>query len=350
MSPLYAAQLQSREVTTITPPIKQCLQDWKELVKQVGSRETSILELVPRKAHYIGYMDSSKSAVGGVWTNGTKSLKEQWVWRLEWPQEVQNQLVSESNPSGTISINDLEMAGILLGWLALEYIIPDLKHAHIGMFCDNMSTVSWTNKKSTSTSTIAGHLLRALALRQHVNKSSPLSTVHIEGKKNTMADMASRSFNEPCFTNANKPFLQTFQSLFPLQTSSWREFSHPKKISYRVISCLLGKPLALASWTKITRPGKSIGSIGPHTQNNSESTTSSTTVTFNKKSSSSQHLLLGSGQATTGKELLSELLQSHKHSLPYQRPLNWLDNHPRSTKQKKLTTSQWHGKWKATKG
>ena len=349
MSPLYATYLQAKEFTTMTEPIKQCLKDWKELLKQVADRKTSVLELVPADPHYIGYVDSSKSAAGGIWTNGCKQLKQQWVWRLEWPKEIQDSLVSSKNKSGTISINDLEMASILMGWLILEQITPStLQGAHIGMFCDNMSTVSWTKKKSTSTSTLAGHLLRALALRQLVNRTSPLTTVHIEGKLNNMADDASRSFNDPQFSKSNTSFIQTFNTLYPLQNDSWQEYKVPKRLASRVISCLLGKPLAMASWVKITVQGINTGTTGQTTQEHSGKANSSMTAPSKSRSSSSQHLLQGSGQASSAKDVLSELRQSHKHWLPFPRPLNWLENYPQSTKQKKLTKHQWHGNWKGT--
>jgi len=66
----------------------------------------------------------------------------------------------------TISINDLEMAGVLLEqWLALEELVPDLTLANVGIQCDNSSTVHWSRKFSAR-SFCAGYLLRALALRQ----------------------------------------------------------------------------------------------------------------------------------------------------------------------------------------
>ena len=349
MSPLYATQFDTKEFITITKPIKQCLKDWKQMITIMNQRPTSVLELVHNTPHFIGYTDSSKSAIGGVWTHGKKSLQSQWVWRLEWPQEIQQRLNSKEHPKGSLSINDLEMAGLLMGWLVLEQIIPEsIQGAHIGLFCDNTSAVAWTNKHSTSTSIIAGHLLRALALRQHVNRTSPLTTVHIKGEANKMADVASRSFTDKIFTQTNTTFLQTFNKTFPLQKNSWREFHIPKKLASRVISCLRGEPLAMASWVKITRPEKNIGNAGKHTQDNSTSTHSWNNVQLKNKSSSSQHLLQGSGVATSAKEVLSELKQSHKHSQPYQRPSNWLGNAPRSSKQKKLTKHQWHGNWKAT--
>ena len=241
------------------------------------------------------------------------------------------------------------MAGLLMGWIILEHIIPEnMQGAHIGLFCDNMSTVAWTKKHSTSKSTVAGHLLRALALRQHVNHTSPLSTVHIKGTENKMADAASRSFIDPVFTNSNTPFIHTFNKLFPLQNDSWKEFHIQNKLASRVISCLLGKPLAMASWVKITRPEKNIGSTGQNTHDNSKLTNSLTHAHHKNKLSSSQLLLQGSGVATSAKVVLSELQQYHKRSQPFPRPWNWLGNAPQSSKQKKLTKQQWHGSWKDT--
>ena len=37
------------------------------------------------------------------------------VWRVNWPQEVRNRLVTQSNPHGDITNSDLEMLGALLG-------------------------------------------------------------------------------------------------------------------------------------------------------------------------------------------------------------------------------------------
>ena len=225
--PLYRAVATQQEKITISKNLNQCFKDWKLLIKAISKRLTSVLELVPHDPHYIGYVDSSKSAVGGVWTSGTKQIQPT-VWRLKWPAQIQQQLISASNKAGNLTINDLELAGILLAWLVLEKITPpSLQHAHTGIFCDNNSAVAWMQKKSTSTSTIAGHLLRAIALRQHTNKSTPLQVLHIPGKENSMADVASRSFNDNIFKTSNQNFLQNFSKLFPLQTNSWKEFHLP---------------------------------------------------------------------------------------------------------------------------
>ena len=59
---------------------------------------------------------------------------------------------------------DLELAGMVLGWLILELTINNLAFHHIGLFCDNTSAVAWTHKGSSSTSIPAARLLRFLFL------------------------------------------------------------------------------------------------------------------------------------------------------------------------------------------
>jgi hypothetical protein len=72
---------------------------------------------------YIGHCDASKLGAGGVWLSGTRTLSP-IVWRVEWPEDIRNNVVSFDNPSGTITNSDLEMAGMLLHFLVLEHLVP----------------------------------------------------------------------------------------------------------------------------------------------------------------------------------------------------------------------------------
>ena len=78
---------------------------------------------------------------------------------MEWPQDIQDDMITEANQTGTLTINDLELAGLVLGWLVLENVCANLLYKHIGSFCDNTSAVSWAFKGSTSTSIAAARLL-----------------------------------------------------------------------------------------------------------------------------------------------------------------------------------------------
>jgi hypothetical protein len=114
------------------------------------------------------------------------------VWRVEWPLDIQQNVVSFDSPNGTITNSDLEMAGMLLHYPVLEHMVS-LKHVHVAAWCDNTPTVSWTNKLSSSQAAIAGRLTQALALRIHANEASPFISVSIAGVDNTMADLSSRT-------------------------------------------------------------------------------------------------------------------------------------------------------------
>ena len=92
-------------------------------------------------------------------------------------------------------MNNLELAGVILGWLVLEKLVPNLRFKHVGMNCDNSTAVSWSNKYRTAKSIQAAQLLRLLSLRMHRQQVSPLLVIHISGDDNDMvADKSSRSF------------------------------------------------------------------------------------------------------------------------------------------------------------
>ena len=343
-SPIYHAMSSSKANIPITPQLRQALRDWSSLLRRIGSRPTNVLELIAKLPNYISYVDASGFGVGGVWIHGSSDIPHT-VWRREWPADITKRLVSTSNPKGDITNSDLEMAGVLLTWLVLEQIAPrSLQFAHVGIFCDNTPSVAWANRLTSSKSIVAGHLLRALALRQHIHRTSPLLTISIAGEANTMADVASRSFRDKRFNSpTNKTFCKTFNSIFPLQSNSWKEFHLSDKLFSRVTSCLRGKPLKMESWTKLPGDGKNIGLTGAPTQPPSITSPTSAKHPTCSETSSSQPSLLGSGLGTTVNRNALRFKPLQTRFQPTLRPLNWLENSPRSTKHKELTNSQWHG-------
>ncbi len=104
-----------------------------------------------------------------------------------WPKDIQEELVSDTNKKGTLTVNDLEMAGLLLQTLVLEHLVTDLKHQHAAAWVDNTSAVSWANKLAARQTKVAGRLLRTLALRMRINEASPMVTLSIAGKDNGWA-------------------------------------------------------------------------------------------------------------------------------------------------------------------
>jgi hypothetical protein len=113
-----------------------------------------------------------------------------------------------------LTINDLELAGAILNWLAIELQPINLHHEHVGTFCDNTSAVAWAYKLHTSQSIIAGKLLRMLSLRIHQCKASSVTPVHIAGEDNDMADIISRAFKNGKFFHANSNLTNYFNDNF----------------------------------------------------------------------------------------------------------------------------------------
>ena len=103
-----------------------------------------------------------------------------------------------------ITNNNLKLAGLVLGWLVLEYVGGDLTFKHIGRFWDKKSAVYWSYKGRNSTSIPASQLLRFLALRQYDHKSSSLTPMIIVGGNNEIVDITLRAFNNGKFVAAQK--------------------------------------------------------------------------------------------------------------------------------------------------
>jgi hypothetical protein len=332
MGPIDAELRGDRRLIRIKPNqhLRDALQDFGTLIKVLGRRPTHCREVVVDDPGYIGYCDASKLGAGGVWLSGTKQLAPV-VWRVEWPDDIRQQVVSFDNPSGTLTNSDLEMAGMVLHYLVLEHLVA-LKHVHVAAWCDNTPTVSWTNKLSSSKSAVAGRLARALAMRIHANEASPLISVSIAGVKNRMADVASRTFSRHSvaantFAISDTEFLQFFSDTFPLQNDSWSIFRMSDKLSLWIFSELRGTTSTLGSWLRITTRGSAIGRIGRSTSVPSvEWTPCSPMCQTPSESTSFLVSLSGSGEVTTGRAIKSELAPFKSRFVPSARPSNWMDS------------------------
>jgi len=227
LSPLIAQLAQKPKTkhykdrtTQLTKASRQALKDWHMLLPVALKSPTPCEDLVPALADFGGYCDASQMGAGGVWFGLERKLPP-IIWRIEFPPEIRKQMVTQSNPKGSISNSDLEMTGLLLQWIVLESI-TDLAHAHVACWCDNTPTVAWATKLLSSKAVKAAQILRILALRMLHCRAAPLTTLHVAGDTNKMADFASRSFE--AFPNTNN-FLTEFNKRFHLpQDASWNLF------------------------------------------------------------------------------------------------------------------------------
>ena len=306
--------------------VRDMLEDFRTLLREATKEPIHCRELVPALPDYLGHCDACKSGAGGEWHSGTLSL-EPIVWRVEWPKDVQELMVSEDNPTGTITNSDLECAGLLLHVMVLEAIV-DLFHKHIGAYCDNTPTVAWAARLASKRSRIAGRLLRALALRLRVCRASPLLTISIAGVKNDMADISSRSFGGKAQWNfaCDDKFLLHFNTRFPLpQNASWRMFRPTSEMSMRVISALLDKKSSQGWWTRLPKNAGSIGTIGRNTRVQWESIQHCTSLPhrMKQKSKCSQLSLAGSGEALSASNALSAFKPFKSRFAPLERRSVW---------------------------
>ncbi|EJK78113.1 hypothetical protein THAOC_00005 [Thalassiosira oceanica] len=264
-------------------------------------------ELVPASPDYVGLVDASGEGVGGVWLSGNKKLQAT-VWRLEWPQEIKTLLATK-----VLTINDLEMAGNLLGWLVLEGMGVDIRHCHVALLNDNASAISWIVNWASHSSGPAGRLIIALALRQRVRRASPLTPAHLAGKLNVMADLASRSFGykKEWHCDSWDSFLTLFNRLFPLPNkSSWQAFQLSSKIVTRVTAILQMKEFGMEEWKKLPKIGTSISTAGASSCSLGELTRSWATHSHSKNGCiSSQVLEEWSGKESWAEDARSELVR-----------------------------------------
>ena len=120
----------------------------------------------------------------------------------------------------TLSINDLELAGIVLEWLVLECIAPSLQFKHAAIFCDNVAAVIWALKLRCGCSIASSKLLRFLGMRIHATQASHLTPLSIAGTDNIMADIVSRAFRNGEFFSAQTNLTKYFNQQMRCQPST----------------------------------------------------------------------------------------------------------------------------------
>ena len=115
---------------TLTRGVHEALADFHWLAENMASRLTGLFELVPLTRTLDGYHDSSDRMFGGVvlpvpsavphvlqkqpsaaLPSKYKLFAHPIVWRVLYPQDIVDRLVTYKNPGGDINNSDLELAG-----------------------------------------------------------------------------------------------------------------------------------------------------------------------------------------------------------------------------------------------
>jgi hypothetical protein len=253
----------------ITPEMHDQLADFELLANDLGSRPTAIAELVPDHPVAIGPHDASGTGMGGAWFPATtNSNLTPLLWRAKFPESIQNELVSDSNPTGTINNSQLELAGNIAHQDVLAQHV-DCSGRTIVPLGDNIAQVAWQHKGSVTTASPTAYLLRLNSLHQRHFRYLAKPD-YIPGPLNLMADDLSRLWHLTdsqllSYFNIKYPQDQPWQTatLRPAMLSSLTSAlqkqrvdpasllnAQPKKMVIGASGSATAKPLVLAPTSK----------------------------------------------------------------------------------------------------
>jgi hypothetical protein len=206
--------------------VRATLSDLCSLIRVIGSRPTNIRELVVDMPRYVGYHDAAAEGARGVWFSLNYDMPP-LVWHLPFPDDIATEVVTIVHPHGKVTNADLELTAEVLAIGTLLAVAPVIKWEPLGTLCDNNPTVICIEKMvSQSISPTAGRLLRGLAFLLHSYHSGRLTTVHVPGKDNIMADIGSQPskplplFAAKCLHSLTLISLLLLTALSPFRCSS----------------------------------------------------------------------------------------------------------------------------------
>jgi hypothetical protein len=214
------------------------------------------------------------------------------------------------------------MVGLLLLWLAMEEVCRSLREKRIMLFNDNSPSIGRVTCLASKWSLVAKHLVQALALQLIIQRACPLTPIHIEGKRNPILDVPSRSFGSnpawKCDTDAD--LLTLFNPMFPLpHQNSWMVFHLNCKVVMHVTSALRMTHFALDDWRRLPRSGQHVGEIGAHKSNLWEWIPTLTTHPLTPECPASQDLHSEHDPASTAEDDRSKVALYLKQSQPLAR-------------------------------
>ena len=297
------------------------LEGCRTLLRESTKDPTRCSQLIQGWPDFIGFVDASGHGAGGV-IIGELSPCTPTVFRWQWPPDVAQDIKTFDNPGGRISNSDLEMAGLVLLWLAMEAVCGPLEDKRLTLFNDNTPTIGWATKLASRRSMVAEHLIQALALRAKQQKACPFTPIHIEGKH----DIPSCSFgsNPAWYCDIDDKLLTLFNSTFPLPLQiSWTVFRLSSKAVTRVISALRMQPFVLDDWRRLLLLGKLVGEIGPPTLHLWDSIRIYNQRPLDNESDASWASRSASEQDTTDEDDKSRLRLLQAQSLPLDRRYPW---------------------------
>jgi hypothetical protein len=238
-----------------TSELRVALEDLILLLRLLSSCPTHVFELVLDMPRYVGYHNATAEGAGGVWFSLVDHMSL-LLWPKVFPSDIAADVISNTNPAIGITSSNLELAAEVMAIGVILKMAPHIKHAPLGTLCNNTPTVSWVEKMASITKTpTARQLLQGLAFMLHCSHVGRLTTVHVPGMDNVIADIESRPtkaqklFHTPSALS-DSGFCSAFNTTYPLPDNQlWTLAATPPWVKYSVFEMLRGKRLALQLWT-----------------------------------------------------------------------------------------------------
>ena len=176
---------------TLSTGVHESLEDFKWLAEDVANQPTRMYEIVLIQPTVDGYHDASRYMCGGVVLSGPTAIPRKFppqsstvqpspnpkgahsiVWRIPFPKDIIDSLVSWKNPQGTVNNFELELAGGLLHsdcvsqWFVVKERTTLLRTG-------NTSGIWGQRKGSTTCTSAPAHLLQLQAMHQRFHRYIP---------------------------------------------------------------------------------------------------------------------------------------------------------------------------------
>ena len=244
----------------LTTLVHDFLDDFRWIVANLAARPTRIYEVIPTEPLIIGATDASGWGMGGVFfwptPNSTEDAPdyEAYVRRSPFSEDIRKRLVSWTNPHGSITNSDLELAATIAQNDVIAHT-HGIAEATIANAHDNVAAMMWNRKGSATTAGPAAYLLRLQALHQRHYRYMSLHDF-IPGHLNRLADDASRRLE---WTDSE--LLTHFNHYFP-QKRTWRVCHLRPAMSSCLTSALYKQRSRPELWQSELVPPISTGNCG----------------------------------------------------------------------------------------
>jgi len=159
------------------------------------------------------------------------------MWYYKWPADIIANLVTKENPKGTVTNSDLELAG---GLIHLEALVQtfDVQEHTFSSKADNLATLFWQRKGSTTNDKVSAYLLQLFGIHQRYHRYVPRHD-YISGPSNPMADDSSHMFE--LSNDELLSYFNTKYSMCPKQRSTFQLWMMSPQLISTVTSALRNK-------------------------------------------------------------------------------------------------------------